>query len=81
MSATVGMLDLGERTLHRPGSLHLRTACGVELEHASVGPLRVTAGRAERCCPECFDVLADLLPALDAMDALRSIFTTERSQP
>jgi hypothetical protein len=73
VSDAVGMLDRVDKTLHRPGHVHLTTACGLPLDFATVGPLSVTAARALRCCPECFDELDELLPALAAFD--------ERSNP
>ena len=34
----VGMLDLATDVLHRPGSEHMVTACGISLDNTTVGP-------------------------------------------
>ena len=54
MSPEVGMLDLSTGLLHRPGSVHLTTACEIPLETCTVGPLHFVAERAEKCCYRCF---------------------------
>jgi len=50
---TVGMLDHADRTLHRPGNVHLMTACGVHLVAVTLGPMSTCARSAVRRCPEC----------------------------
>jgi hypothetical protein len=52
VSETVGMLDHADRTLHRPGNVHLMTACGVHLDSVTLAPMSML--RAERGCPKCF---------------------------
>lgn len=55
MTTTVAMLDLSDRTLHRPGDVHLVTACGIgPLGECQVGPTEAIRPRAERLCPECW---------------------------
>jgi hypothetical protein len=54
VSEAVGMLDHADRTLHRPGDVHLMTACGVHLGTVTVGPLSFVSERACWRCPECF---------------------------
>lgn len=54
MSEPVVMLDLTDGTLHRPGNVHLTTACGVYLGTVTVGPESTVEPRAVRNCPECF---------------------------
>lgn len=55
MSVMVVMLDVSDGTLHRPGPVHMRTACGVDLEVATVGPRHADfVERAARWCVECF---------------------------
>jgi hypothetical protein len=50
----VGMLDHADTTLHRPGDVHLMTACGVHLVAVTLGPMSTCARCAVRRCPECF---------------------------
>jgi hypothetical protein len=50
----VVMVDLGLGVLHRPGSVHLRTACGHDLTVATVGPRHIVERRAESRCERCF---------------------------
>jgi hypothetical protein len=53
--ALVAMLDLDDMTLHRPGRVHLVTACGVgPLDHCQVGPTATVRVRAKASCPECW---------------------------
>lgn len=54
MSVEVVMLDRVDHTLHRPGSVHMVTACGVELDHATIGPRAHVEERAARRCSECW---------------------------
>ena len=54
MNATVVMLDQSDKTLHRPGNMYLKTACGVHLDTVTIGPQALIAERAERRCPDCF---------------------------
>lgn len=54
MNATVVMLDLSDHTLHLPGSVHMRTRCGLDLEDCTVGPRDFVEQRAARRCPECW---------------------------
>jgi hypothetical protein len=56
MTVVVVMLDLGDHTLHRPGPVHMRTACGVDLDNCTVGPRESVEQRAARRCPECWPV-------------------------
>jgi hypothetical protein len=60
VARTVGMYDEALGVMHRPGSVHLRTACGVALVVTTVGPLEHLEGRATRAgvawswCPTCW---------------------------
>jgi hypothetical protein len=57
MIEAVSMLDLEDKTLHRPSATHLVTVCGVgPLDHCQVGPTPVVRVRAERLCPECWSI-------------------------
>jgi hypothetical protein len=52
----VGMLDEIEHVLHRCSQFHLVTACGLELEHATVGPLGLLHLKSRRQCETCWPV-------------------------
>jgi hypothetical protein len=59
MSREVGMLDCALGVLHRPGSVHLRTACGRDLCVCTIGPLEYVAARADHGrCDKCFPTRA-----------------------
>jgi hypothetical protein len=59
MNETVGMLDHADKTLHRPGRVHLTTACGVPLDSVTLAPMSMIAARAVHRCPECFTERSD----------------------
>ena len=54
-AVTVGMLNHADKTLHRPGGVHLTTACGLDLDSVTLAPLTSSISeRAARKCTECF---------------------------
>jgi hypothetical protein len=49
----VGMLDLKDRTLHKPSHAHLITMCGLLMELCKVGPVGALV-EVRMLCPECW---------------------------
>lgn len=50
----VGMVDLGDLTLHRPSHVHLITQCGLQMDDCTVGPVGALSGLMRMVCPECW---------------------------
>ena len=54
----VSMLDLTDRTMHLPGSVHQVTRCGLTLGQCQVGPTAALLGAAfERFCTSCWPMI------------------------